>query len=50
MQSAILITYDQEDVIDEAVALVESAGYRVSHIIMQKFLKRQKYGISLEVV
>jgi len=50
MQSAILITYDQEDVIDEAVALVESAGYRVAHIIMQKFLKRQKYGISLEVV
>ncbi len=50
MKTAILITYDEEDVISEAVALCDSAGYRVPHIIKQKFLKRQKFGISEEIV
>ncbi len=50
MKTAILITYDEEDVISEAVALCDSAGYRVPYIIKQKFLKRQKFGISEEIV
>ena len=50
MKTAILITYDEEDVINEAIALCDSAGYRVPYIIKQKFLKRQKFGISEEIV
>jgi len=50
MKTAILITYDEEDVISEAIALCDSAGYRVPYIIKQKFLKRQKFGISEEIV
>jgi GTP-binding protein HflX len=50
MKTAILITYDKEDVINEATALCDSAGYRVLQIIKQKFLKRPKYGISEEIV
>ena len=46
MNSAILITYDKEDVINEAKALCDAAGYNVVHIITQKFLKKPKYGIS----
>jgi len=33
MNSAVLITYDQDDMIDEAVALCESADYKVKHVI-----------------
>ncbi|KAG2474381.1 MAG: GTPase HflX [Nitrosopumilales archaeon] len=50
MKTAFLITYDKEEVIDEALALCDSAGYRVSQIIKQKFLQRQKFGISAEIV
>jgi len=50
MKTAFLITYDKEEVINEALALCDSAGYRVSQIIKQKFLQRQKFGISQEVV
>lgn len=50
MQSAILITYDKDDIKNEAVALCDSAGYQILHIIQQKFLQRQKYGISEEIV
>lgn len=50
MSTAILIAYDNEDVTNEAVALCEAAGYEVVHIIRQKFLKRQKYGISEEII
>ena len=46
MNSAVLITYDQDDMIDEAVALCESADYKVKHIIKQNFLKKPKYGLS----
>ena len=48
--SAILITYDRDDVADEAVALCYAAGYKVSHTIRQQFLNRPKYGISEEMV
>ena len=50
MNSTILITYDEKDVIDEAIALCDAAGYEVKHIIKQKFLKRPKYGISIEMI
>ena len=43
--SAILITYDKEDAVKEAIALCESAGYDIRKIIRQKFLNRAKYGV-----
>ena len=46
MKSAILITYDKEDAINEATGLCDTAGYKVVHTIKQKFLKKPKYGIS----
>ena len=46
MKSAILITYDQEDSINEAKGLCDSAGYEIVHIIQQEYLKKPKYGIS----
>jgi len=50
MKTAILITYDKEDAVNEAIALCDSAGYKVPQIIKQKFLKRPKYGISEEIL
>ena len=50
MKTAILITYDKEDIISEAIALCGSAGYGVPYIIKQKYLQRQKFGISEEIV
>ena len=46
MNSAILITYDKEDAVTEAVGLCDAAGIQVIHIIKQHFLKKPKYGIS----
>ena len=46
MNSAILITYDKEDVLNEAMGLCDAAGYQVIHTITPKFLKKRKYGIS----
>ncbi len=46
MKSAILITYDKEDVITEAIGLCDAAGYKIVHVIKQNFLKKPKYGIS----
>ena len=46
MNSAILITYDKEDMINEARGLCDAAGYQIVHIITQNFLKKPKYGIS----
>ena len=50
MNSAILITYDKSDALDEAVGLCEAAGYRIIHTIKQGFLKRPKYGISAQTL
>jgi len=50
MKSAILITYDEDDAVNEATALCDSAGYKISQIIKQRFLKRPKYGISEEII
>jgi GTP-binding protein HflX len=46
MNSAILITYDKEDAINEAKGLCDAAGYHVVHTITAKFLQKRKYGIS----
>ncbi|MBL7001484.1 MAG: GTPase HflX [Nitrosopumilus sp.] len=46
MKSAILITYDREDAINEAKGLCDAAGYEVVHTITQAFLQKPKYGIS----
>ena len=46
MKSTILITYDQEDSINEAKGLCYTAGYEVVHTITQDYLKKPKYGIS----
>ncbi len=46
MSSAILITYDNNDAIEEARELCNTAGYEVIHIIKQRFLNRPKFGIS----
>ena len=43
---AILITYDRDDAVNEALALCDAAGYRVEHTLRQRFLNRPKYGIS----
>ncbi|MGI0046928.1 MAG: GTPase HflX [Nitrosotalea sp.] len=43
--SAILITYDKEDVVKEAIALCDSAGYEIKKTIRQKFLNRSKFGL-----
>jgi len=46
MNSAVLITYDQDDMIDAAVALCESADYEVKHVIKQNYQQKPKYGLS----
>ena len=43
--SAILITYDREDAVKEAVALCDAAGYELKKTIRQKFLNRAKFGL-----
>ena len=48
MDTAILITYDKEDAINEASALCDAAGYQIRHVMTPKFLNRPKYGISEE--
>ena len=49
MKNSILITYDKEDAISEAIALCDSAGYRVSYIIKQKYLMFNKVALCLTI-
>ncbi|MFN3653946.1 MAG: GTPase HflX [Candidatus Nitrosotenuis sp.] len=44
-QTAVLITYDNEDTVKEALGLCEAAGYKVAKMLRQKFLNKAKYGI-----
>jgi len=44
-ETAILITYDREDDVKEAIALCDTAGYQIIKIIKQKFLNKSKYGL-----
>jgi len=43
--SAVLITYDREDSLKEALGLCDAAGYEVRKIIQHKFLNKSKYGL-----
>lgn len=45
MKTAILITYDDDGAMDEAVGLCDAAGYRILHTVRQRYLKGPKYGI-----
>jgi len=45
MKSAFLITYDDKDSINEALALADAANYRISQIIKQSYLNKKKFGI-----
>lgn len=45
MKSAILITYDEDDSVNEALALCDAAFYKITKIIKQEFLQRPKFGI-----
>jgi len=42
---AILITYPEEESINEALSLAETAGYDVKKIVKQKHITRSRYGI-----
>jgi GTP-binding protein HflX len=44
--SAILITYDKDDAVTEAIGLCDAAKIQVIYTIRQHFLKKPKYGIS----
>ena len=50
MKKAILITYDKEDIKNEALGLCDAANYEVCHTIQKDFLKKPKYGIGEESV
>lgn len=50
VKSAILITYKNEDALNEAVTLCDAAQYNIQHIIKQDYLHRPKYGISEEII
>jgi GTP-binding protein HflX len=43
--SAILITYDNEDSLKEALGLCDAAGYEVRKIIQHRILNKSKYGL-----
>lgn len=42
---AILITYPDNSIINEALGLAEAAGYEIVGLATQSFLKRAKYGV-----
>jgi len=44
-KKVILVTYPDEFMKNEAIGLVEAAGYRISKILVQKNLTHQQYGI-----
>lgn len=50
MSSAVLITYDKPDALNEAAGLCDAAGYDIIHTIRQSFLGHPKYGINKEAL
>jgi len=44
-EKAVLITYPEQYVIKEAIALANTAGYNVINVITQRYLDRSSYGI-----
>ena len=49
-KTALLIAYNRKQDIDEAIALANTAGYEITHLIKQTYLKRPKFGISEKIV
>ena len=45
MNKAILVAHKEEDSVNEALELCESAGYKVVHVLQQKYMDRPKFGI-----
>jgi len=45
MPKALLITYPQRSIREEAIGLVESAGYELAGLITQRYLRHSKYGL-----
>jgi len=45
MSSAVIVTYPDKDVIEEAESLAEAAGYRPIAVVTQDFLSRAKFGV-----
>ena len=46
MKPALLITYDNEDSVNEALALCDAANYKISHTMKLEELQRGNFGIS----
>jgi len=44
-EKVILITYPEQSVIKEAIALASTAGYNVTNVITQRYLNRSSFGI-----
>lgn len=45
MSSAVIVTYPEKDVIEEAEALAEAAGYHPIAFVTQNFLFRARFGV-----
>ena len=50
MNKAILVAHKEEDSVNEALELCESAGYKVVHVLQQKYMDRPKFGIGTEAL
>ena len=48
MEKAILVAHKEDDSVNEALELCESAGYKVVHVLRQKYMDRPKFGIGKE--
>ncbi len=44
-RKAVLVTYPDKYIFQEALGLAQAAGYEVVHVITQSYLSRAKYGI-----
>ncbi|MEM3403656.1 MAG: GTPase HflX [Nitrososphaeria archaeon] len=44
-EKVVLITYPEQHIIKEAIALATTAGYNVVDVLTQRYLKRAKYGL-----
>ena len=50
MEKAILVAHKEDDSVNEALELCESAGYKVVHVLRQKYMDRPKFGIGKEAL
>jgi len=45
VERVVLITYPEQQIVKEAIALATTAGYNVVDVLTQRYLKRAKYGL-----